>query len=303
MRHLKAIASFSFFCLFSVSIYAQVEKLDDGVLIHLTGTNAKTIKLEVISDKIVHVITSPLESIRKDTSLMVVGGRKKTEWSIETKNNVTTLSTTLLKVMVELSTGRITFHDLKNQRLLEEEKNGSSFAATTIDGGPSWQIKQTFLSPKDEAFYGLGQHQQGIMNYKGEIVELLQNNTEVAIPFLVSNNDYGILWENYSITQFGDGRKYQPLSGLKLYDETGSVGGLTAKYVSKKDSSTLFTARTEQDISYDFLSSLSKFPANFPLGDGMVTWQGAVESSMTGIHKFSVRYGGYVKVWINGKLQ
>jgi alpha-D-xyloside xylohydrolase len=304
MKYLiKTIAGIFFYLLFTGSIYAQVEKLNDGVVIHLEGANAKAIKLEVVSDRIIHVITSPVGSIHGDTSLMVITGNKKTEWSVDTKNDETTLATSLLKVIVELSTGRIKFHDLKDQPLLEEENNGSSFSATTIDGGPSWQIRQTFLSPKDEAFYGLGQHQQGIMNYKGELVELLQNNTEVAVPFLVSNNDYGILWENYSITQFGDGRKYQPLSELKLYDEKGNPGGLMAKYVSKKDSSKIFTRRTEQDISYDFLSSLTKFPNGFPLGDGKVTWQGSIESSLTGTHKFSVRYGGYIKVWVNGKLQ
>src|ERR1044072_5180580 len=297
MKNIKRIAGIFSFFLFGVNVYAQVEKLNDGVLIHLTGANAKTVKLEVTSEKIIHVITSPVESIQKDTSLMVIGGNKKTEWSVDTKNNETTLSTALLKVIVELSTGRVKFHDLKDQPLLEEDKNGSSFTPTTIDGGPSVQIRQTFLSPKDEAFYGLGQHQQGIMNYKGEFIELLQNNTEVAIPFLVSNNDYGILWENYSITQFGDGRKYQPLSELKVYDEAGNAGGLTARYVSKKDSSKTFTTRTEQDISYDFLSSMAKFPSDFPMGDGKVTWQGYIESSVSGIHKFSVRYGGYIKVW------
>jgi len=35
----------------------------------------------------------------------------------------------------------------------------------------------------------------------------------------------------------------------------------------------------------------------------MVTWEGSIQSSLTGIHKFSVRYGGYIKVWINGKLE
>jgi alpha-D-xyloside xylohydrolase len=291
------------FLIFVEDVSAQVEKLNDGVLIHLPGSNGRSIKLEVVSDKIIHVIKSPVEAFQKDTSLMVVGGNKKTAWSVDTKRNETTLSTAVLRVIVDLSTGATKFHDLKRQTLLEEDKNGSSFVATKIDSGPSWQIKQTFLSPGNEAFYGLGQHQQGIMNYKGEFIELLQNNTEVAIPFLVSNNGYGILWENYSITQFGDGRKYQPLSGLKLYDKAGNAGGLTARYVSKKDSSKIFTTRTESDIAYDFLSSMSNFPREFPLGDGKVTWQGSIEVPVSGIHKFSVRYGGYIKVWINGKLQ
>ena len=303
MRHLKTIANISFYLLFGLNICAQVEKLNDGVLIHLPGANPKAIKLEVVSDRIIHIIKSPVRVLQKDTSLMVIAGDRKTEWSSNTKNNEATLTTEVLKVIVDLSTGRMKFHNLRGQNLLEEEKNGSSFNPTTIDAGPSWQIRQTFLSQKDEAFYGLGQHQQGIMNYKGEPVELLQNNTEVAIPFLVSSNHYGILWENYSITQFGDGRKYHPLSELRVYDEAGNAGGLTAKYISKKDSSKIFTTRTEADISYDFLSSQSKFPSEFPLGDGKVTWQGSIAPAVSGVYKFSVRYGGYMKVWINGKLQ
>ena len=307
---IRTIAGVFFFLMFTGSVSAQVEKLNDGVLIHVAGANPGAIKLEVVSDRIIHVIKSPIDTIRKDTSLMVIAGNKKTRWSSNTKNSETTLTTSVLKVIVDLSTGRLKFHDLRDRSLLEEEKNarlpegqGSLFNPTTIDAGPSWQIRQTFLSTKDEAFYGLGQHQQGIMNYKGEFIELLQNNTEVAIPFLVSNNHYGILWENYSITQFGDGRKYQPLSKLKVYDESGKAGGLTAKYISKNDSSKVFTTRMEADISYDFLSSQSKFPKEFPLGDGKVTWQGSIAPTVSGIYKFSVRYGGYMKVWINGKLQ
>jgi alpha-D-xyloside xylohydrolase len=154
------------FLIFVEDVSAQVEKLNDGVLIHLPGSNGRSIKLEVVSDKIIHVIKSPVEAFQKDTSLMVVGGNKKMAWLVDTKRNETTLSTAVLRVIVDLSTGATKFHDLKRQTLLEEDKNGSSFVATKIDSGPSWQIKQTFLSPGNEAFYGLGQHQQGIMNYK-----------------------------------------------------------------------------------------------------------------------------------------
>ena len=59
-----------------------------------------------------HVIASPVGPIQRDTSLMVIAGNKKTEWSADTKNNETTLVTSLLKVIVELSTGRIKFHDV-----------------------------------------------------------------------------------------------------------------------------------------------------------------------------------------------
>ncbi|MGA7857713.1 MAG: glycoside hydrolase family 31 protein, partial [Terracidiphilus sp.] len=49
-----------------------------------------------------------------------------------------------------------------------------------------------------EGFYGLGQHQAGVWNYRGETVDLSQENTNIAIPLLVSTNGYGIFWNNPS---------------------------------------------------------------------------------------------------------
>ncbi|MGB7547959.1 MAG: TIM-barrel domain-containing protein, partial [Terracidiphilus sp.] len=49
-----------------------------------------------------------------------------------------------------------------------------------------------------EGFYGLGQHQAGVWNYRGETVDLSQENTNIAVPLLVSSNGYGIFWNNPS---------------------------------------------------------------------------------------------------------
>ena len=142
---IRTIAAVFSLLIFTGPVSAQVEKLNDGVLIHLAGANPKAIKLEVVSDRIIHVIKSPVNAFQKDTGLMVIAGNRKTEWSSDTKNNEATLTTAVVKVIVDLSTGRIKFHDLKGHSLLAEEKNGSSFNPTTIDAGPCWQIKQTFL--------------------------------------------------------------------------------------------------------------------------------------------------------------
>jgi alpha-D-xyloside xylohydrolase len=55
-----------------------------------------------------------------------------------------------------------------------------------------------------EGFYGLGQHQAGVWNYRGEAVDISQENTNIAIPFLVSSNGYGIFWNNSSRSRFND---------------------------------------------------------------------------------------------------
>ena len=49
-----------------------------------------------------------------------------------------------------------------------------------------------------EGLYGLGQHQAGVWNYRGETVDLSQENTNIAIPLMVSTNGYGIFWNNSS---------------------------------------------------------------------------------------------------------
>jgi len=54
--------------------------------------------------------------------------------------------------------------------------------------------KQSFGLAPGEAIFGLGQHQNGLVNYRGTVVHLQQENREVGVPMLVSSKGYGILW-------------------------------------------------------------------------------------------------------------
>ena len=59
-----------------------------------------------------------------------------------------------------------------------------------------------FLSPQDECLFGLGQFQDGYTNVRGLARRLTQVNTQISIPMLISNKGYGILWNNYGLTEF-----------------------------------------------------------------------------------------------------
>ena len=48
--------------------------------------------------------------------------------------------------------------------------------------------------------YGLGQHQNGLLDYSGSTVHLQQKNRDVAVPMMVTPSGFGILWNNASIT-------------------------------------------------------------------------------------------------------
>ena len=60
----------------------------------------------------------------------------------------------------------------------------------------------SFDSPDDEFLYGLGQFQDGYSNVRGLTRRLTQVNTQISIPMLISSKGYGILWNNYGLTEF-----------------------------------------------------------------------------------------------------
>jgi alpha-D-xyloside xylohydrolase len=91
----------------------------------------------------------------------------------------------------------------------------------------------------------------------------MQHNM-IAVPFVVSDKNYGVLWDNNAISRFGDAKPYAWLSrDLKLVDDEGKPGGLTARYyVNGK----LVLTRQEKDIAYQYLKDVAE---NWPkeLGD------------------------------------
>lgn len=58
------------------------------------------------------------------------------------------------------------------------------------------KLEVVFRPNPGERIYGLGQHQHGLLDNKGSVIDLEQRNTEVSIPFYVSSLGYGFLWNN-----------------------------------------------------------------------------------------------------------
>jgi alpha-D-xyloside xylohydrolase len=97
----------------------------------------------------------------------------------------------------------VSFFSKDGKTLLAETKlGGKSFDVPSVFETKNWQVQQSFLSPSDEALYGLGQHQEGIFNLRGVPIRLSQANTNISIPFLLSSKGYGVLWNNASLTDF-----------------------------------------------------------------------------------------------------
>lgn len=72
----------------------------------------------------------------------------------------------------------------------------------SVQGEPTREAVLVIDSPEDEFLYGLGQFQDGYLNVKGLTRRLTQVNTQIAVPFLMSSKGYGLLWNNYGLTDF-----------------------------------------------------------------------------------------------------
>ena len=95
------------------------------------------------------------------------------------------------------------FFDAATGELLLSEA-GRRLVPSEAGGEKCLEVTQSFSCSDGEGLYGLGQYQDGIMNYRGSKVLMTQSNMDIVNPVLVSTKGYGILWDNYSSTVFED---------------------------------------------------------------------------------------------------
>jgi alpha-D-xyloside xylohydrolase len=95
------------------------------------------------------------------------------------------------------------FDEADGKKLFDERN--LSMTPAVVNGKQTYHSEMfSDLWDSTEAFYGLGQHQAGVWNYHGESVDLGQDNTNISVPFFVSSNGYGLLWNSASLSRFNN---------------------------------------------------------------------------------------------------
>jgi len=308
-----------------------------GVTIRPDGGQAKVIRLEVINDHIIRVrATSAAELPVKPASLMIVPQKAPAKGSfvVSEEGETVIVKARNVKAVVAKATGEVSFFDASGKALLKEAKGGKLFwdyivperelgikggvqPTEEMKRGLTWQMK--FDSPEDEAFYGLGQHQSEEFNMKGKNEDLFQYNTKVSVPFVLSNKNYGLLWDSYSYCRFGNPNDYLQLNrAFKLYDKNGREGHLTGTYIDRMGKKLV---RDEDSIYYEYGTpakseialktdngGIKNFPKEINLMGANVVYEGfiepvlpeLVEGSAKELYQFILYYSGYIKVYIDG---
>ena len=192
--------------------------------------------LTPFSDSIIRVRYAPTPEAGTKSSLMIVDSpHVPVAFDLSETTETLVLSTPKLTIQINRVSGALTYRDSLGQLLTKEpDRGGKTLIPTDVvksvydesadaqihksaDGihafAPSvkqvvdrqaFHTKLEFEWMPDEALYGLGSHEEGMFNLRGQHQYLYQQNMKVVVPVLLSTRGYGILLDSYSLMTFHD---------------------------------------------------------------------------------------------------
>jgi alpha-D-xyloside xylohydrolase len=292
---------------------ARFERSAKGVVVTPARGPAARVAIGVHGDGIIHVVATPRGAAETPPpSLMAPQPPAAGPFTVAEEGGRVLVRTARTTAAVDLADGRVVFLDPAGRVVLEGA--APSFRAVTVEGKRFHAVTQQFNRGTDEGLYGLGQHQNRQTNLNGEDLELAQHNMDIAVPFLVSTRNYGLLWDNNGVSRFGNPNPYR-LVGEGMKVASGGKPGFTARYYL---GDRLAVTRREPTIGYQYIRDLKRWPeaakaATTAATGGQntqgnsvqtqrVVWTGEVTPDTTGTHKFQLYGSSYFKVFVDGRL-
>ncbi|MCC5843445.1 MAG: DUF4968 domain-containing protein [Verrucomicrobia bacterium] len=201
----------------------------------LVNKAANQLSIIAVTDAIIRVRHTVEAEFASRESLIVLPTETKGRLQVLEEENSLVLSTSEIRLEINRDTGAFTWFDKDGNLLTREPAEGgktleeitvnrtewgtdTKFASektedgekTRASGGKqvfdrmAYSAKLRFEFSEDEAIFGLGQHEEGVLNYRGGTQHLYQHNLKVAMPVLVSSRGYGCLLDSTSLCIFRD---------------------------------------------------------------------------------------------------
>ena len=303
MRMTQVAAAVLFLAAGNQALAGSFQQTGTGIEVQPDSGSARLVRLNLMSDNIIQVVKLDQPGKALTPSLMTVAKPCSCSFTVnKLGEQAVQLKAGQISATVSLKDGQVQFFDAAGKRFLNQASE--AMQPVTVGGKPFVAIKQGFNHGTRDAFYGLGQHQNNQMNYNGEDVLLAQHNMIASVPFVVSDKNYGLLWDNNAISRFGDPTPYAWMSrDLKLAGVDGKPGGLTARYYIDGK---LALTRQEKDIAYQYLKDLDEhWPKELPpikdLKNVRVVWEGSMSSDKPGVHKMQLYSSDYATLTVDGK--
>lgn len=166
--------------------------------------NGAVIEVRFFSPDIVRVVKTPTDRPFTKESLSVIKKPQQVQISVNKQGDLVVLRSARLNVNLNLKSGELSFANREGKQLLKEKQNGV-FTPFDDAGTKTYSASQAFILDSGEPIYGLGQHQRGNLNQRGQRYDnMVQGNLEDVVPFFQSAKGYGVFWDNYSPTTFSD---------------------------------------------------------------------------------------------------
>ncbi|MDE2264765.1 MAG: glycoside hydrolase family 31 protein [Alphaproteobacteria bacterium] len=204
----------------AASVVTAMTKSATGITLQ---TDQGTLILEPWTNRIIHVVAFHNPDWKGAYNPAVIGKPHQVAWTVAETSEAYTLSTPALQVRVDRATAALSFRDPSGKIILDEPAHARS---TPVSSDGPQAVRQDFAG--SGAYFGLGQHPNGLMNYAGNIIHLQQANRDVAVPMLVSQSGYGILWNDAAVTDVDVGTASDP-AGLTFRSEAG--GGIDYDFI------------------------------------------------------------------------
>ena len=213
--------------------HIRYSRLQHSVLIE---TAEGLIELTPYAADIVRVRYTLGRAWSTQASLMIVAqAQAAVDFTICETEHSLSVSTAALSIQINKQTAAFTYLDSSGAILTKEpDKGGKTLApidvvrsafdqagavqteqgadglrvhgasGTRVVDSRAYHTKLEFEWAEGEALYGLGSHEEGMLNLRGQHQYLYQQNMKAAVPVLVSTRGYGIVLDSYSLMTFHD---------------------------------------------------------------------------------------------------
>ncbi|KQU47521.1 alpha-glucosidase [Sphingomonas sp. Leaf339] len=148
-------------------------------------------------DRIVRVTVSKTAETPA-AGMAVIGAPAKVAWTMAEEVQRFLFTTPAMRIAVDKATGAVALLGADGKPVIGEADPGTRRMGDTP--APDGAVQQRFEITGGQAIHGLGQHQAGLLDYRGNTVRLQQANTDVGVPVLVSTAGYGLFWNNPGVT-------------------------------------------------------------------------------------------------------
>jgi alpha-D-xyloside xylohydrolase len=192
-------------------------RLENGVQFRVNGVTKNVI---FYGPNTVRVNANLGKSHWTAPSIVVIGKPSAVRFDLKEDASSLTVLSKQIRVVADKKSGALSF--LRADGTLytrERAEQPHTIKPMMVENAPTYEVENTFTLKPDEGIYGFGFIGEGQVNRRGQELLLIQTNVGIIIPVMVSSENYGVMWDTYSVMKFKDS-----VEGAKLWAESAPGG-------------------------------------------------------------------------------